>query len=360
MVSRLKHMITVSLINLLIVALGIVILELVFGHWVHSDNLSRLNVIRSRTIKHDVSGLYDSPSRAAIYSRDKYGLRGSFSKPSEIDILTVGGSTTDQRYISDGETWQDALEQRFAAIGKKVVVANAGVDGQSTVGHIRDFDWWFPNIPSLRPRYVLFYVGANDFYVGEGSGYDALMPQGNRKSLGESVREKSAIYRAFRTLYGIYRARVALKIAHRHVDFSKVEWTTTPLRNSYDGLMHERLREYKERLTILIAKTRDLGAAPIFITQPSRKYRFTNGVIEGIREQSLYAGAPINGVDFYYMMRALDGVAASVCRNNNVTCIDMAEEPIWEDDDFYDFAHMTPKGAAKVGGYLFGRLRDKF
>ena len=44
------------------------------------------------------------------YSRDQWGLRGeSFKNPSDVKMLTVGGSTTDQRYITEGETWQDVM-----------------------------------------------------------------------------------------------------------------------------------------------------------------------------------------------------------------------------------------------------------
>jgi hypothetical protein len=41
-------------------------------------------------------------------------------------------------------------------------------------------------------------------------------------------------------------------------------------------------------------------------------------------------------------------------------CIDLAAEDMWQDDDFYDFLHNTPKGARKLGNYLFERLSDLF
>ena len=68
----------------------------------------------------------------------------------------MGGSTTDQRYITDGQTGQDVFQQEFAITGKNIVVANAGIDGQSSFGYIKNFDYWFPNILSLKSKYVLF------------------------------------------------------------------------------------------------------------------------------------------------------------------------------------------------------------
>ena len=48
-------------------------------------------------------------------------------------ILTIGGSTTDQRFVSDGYTFQDYL---YINLNKEFKIYNGGVDGQSTLGHI--------------------------------------------------------------------------------------------------------------------------------------------------------------------------------------------------------------------------------
>jgi hypothetical protein len=57
------------------------------------------------------------------------------------------------------------------------------------------------------------------------------------------------------------------------------------------------------------------------------------------------------------MVRRFDEVVNTVCRRYNIVCIDMAKETMWKDDDFYDFAHMTPKGVQKIGNYLFENLK---
>lgn len=365
MSTKLKGIIGIFLINILLIGLGITLLELSFGNWIRSDNLNRLNIIRSKSIKFDITGLYKFSSTTAIYTRDQYGLRGSFKNPSEINILTVGGSTTDQKYITDGLTWQDLLQQKFQSIGKNVIVANAGVDGQSTMGHIKNFDWWFPNIPNLRPKYILFYIGINDFYKVRGYRLvkrDRLLKDENR-SLRGVLSEKSALYHALRTLRGMYQAKQAGLVDYirqKHIDSSKVEWTAIALQSSYDGLMQNPLKYYTERLNLLIAKTKEIGSIPILVTQPSCNYRVNNGVIEGTKEEYLYDNVPINGVDYYYMKRKLDEVTISVCRIHNIDCLDIAKETRWEDEDFYDFWHMTPQGAEKVGSALFDKLKEKF
>ncbi len=359
MVTKPKRLLLIVFFNALLILAGIAILELLFGNWTHPDRLNRLNIIRDRKITYEIGHLYPSSEKTITYSRDRFGLRGRFHSPSDIVILTVGGSTTDQRYIADGKTWQDKLQQAFEAAGEHVVVANAGVDGQSTVGHIRDFELWFPHIPGLRPRYVLFYIGINDFYVSKGYGFDRLTIGDGGGSLLQYIRERSAIYYLARTLYGIYLAKVKYRITHRHIRFGRLQWTAQAMQRSYGPRLDTRLRQYGDRLDILVKKTRAFGAVPIFVTQPARKYRLKNGRIEGVAETVKYCGMRINGVDFYRIMRMFDHVTCAKACEHHIVCVDLAREmlPALQDDDFYDFVHMTPKGARKVGRYLFNALK---
>ncbi len=359
MVIKPKRLLLIVSFNALLILSGIVILELVFGNWIHPDRINRLNIIRDRKITCEIGDLYASSEKTITYSRDRFGLRGRFKSPSDIVILTVGGSTTDQRYIADGKTWQDVLQQAFEAAGERIVVANAGVDGQSTVGHIRDFDLWFPYIPGLHPRYILFYIGINDLYVSKGYVFDRLTIKDGDSSILQYIRERSAIYHLARTLYGNYLARVKYRITHRHINFGRIQWTTQAMQHSYGPKLGTRLRRYGERLDILVKKTREFGAVPILVTQPTRKYRLKNGRIEGVAEIVKYCGMRINGVDYYRIIRMFDHVTCTKAHEHHIVCVDLAREmlPVLQDDDFYDFVHMTPKGAQKVGLYLFKVLK---
>ncbi|MDA0990795.1 MAG: SGNH/GDSL hydrolase family protein [Verrucomicrobia bacterium] len=342
-------------VNLAILLVGLIGIELGFGYWVRPNNLKRLSIVTSQSLHLQIKDLYPDDDDTITYTRDAYGLRGFFDDPAEIDVLTVGGSTTDQRYITDGKTWQDILEQRFQADGRRVVVANAGLDGQSTYGHIKNFDWWFPNIPGLQPHTVLFYIGINDFYKDPGHGYDRVVQ--TKRTLRQIFRENSIIYQVLRTLKGIYEAEVKNQIGHYRIDFAQQAMTTQPLQQDYDALMTERLRAYGERLTVLLQRAREMGAEPIVVTQPFHKYRLRNGRIKAHSMEIDYDGHAVNGVDRYAMMRKLDAVTLRVCESNNVRCIDLAGEDLWDDNDYYDYTHMTPSGAKKVGDYLYEHLK---
>lgn len=248
------------------------------------------------------------------------------------------------------------LQNDFQASGIPLVVANAGVDGQSTYGHIQNFKWWFPHIPGLAPKYILFYVGLNDFYKEAGYRFDKLQDPAPGFSLRGQIQQKSAIWSLVRLVRGAWDARFVHKISHRFVDFRQMEWTDRPLQTDY-GFMQPRLDAYADRLRLLADLTRDFGAIPIFVSQPSRQYQLTPAGMRGGSAVTSYEGHEINGVDYGHMMRRLDGTTESVAKEKGAIFIDLAGTPGWEDADFYDFAHMTPQGAAKIGHLLFEALR---
>ena len=57
----------------------------------------------------------------------------------------IGGSTADERYKPYEYTITGLLNQRLEKdINKKII--NAGIEGQSTRGHIYNFEKWFPKL----------------------------------------------------------------------------------------------------------------------------------------------------------------------------------------------------------------------
>ena len=356
--KRLNRILAVLAVNFLLLAAGVVAVELIFGGWLDARHLNRLNILKDRVYKRDVSGLYASDKPLITYSRDRYGLRGNYGSPGDIRILTVGGSTTDQRNIRDGETWQDVLQQRFAQAGLAVPVANAGVDGQSSFGHIANFKWWFPDIPGLAPKYILFYVGLNDYHKDTADRFDQFVSGGKNPSFADRIRDNSAIWHLLKTLNGAYKAMVVQKIGHVRVNFDEIKWVREPLQGNYD-FMAPRLDAYAARLRVLADLTRQAGAVPVFVTQPSRHYRVVPGGIEGEDRVTQYDDRQMNGVDFRHAMQRSDGVMQAVATEKGALYVDLASRTEWVDADFYDLVHMTPQGAAKVGLFLCEALKDR-
>ena len=90
--------------------------------------------------------LYD-PFNDVTYERDIFGLRGRYKDLNKIDIIVVGGSTTDERLLNLEDTWVEKLEKNFN-LNQKIEIdfVNAGVDGQSSVGPLWNFVNWFKKV----------------------------------------------------------------------------------------------------------------------------------------------------------------------------------------------------------------------
>ncbi len=359
-VETLGKLSRVALINFLFLAIGLLILELLSGNWLRSDRVNRLHLLKGVELKFDVDGLYPATDSQIIYKRDVYGFRGNYGKPDGIDILTVGGSTTDQRYITEGATWQDVLQHDFLSHGTRVSIANAGVDGQSTFGYIKDFDWWFPDIPNLRVKYFLFYIGINDVYKDEASKYDGFVrPSLTSNYFKQQIRENSALYHLYLSTTGIYEAEKN-ELRYRRVDFHTLNWVDRPAATNHEALMRARLRAYGERLRILDQRMHSYGTMPIYVTQPVRWCKNMDGKVIGVDEQSTFNGVSINGIDRCIMMQLINKKTMETCRDIGGICIDLASELEFDDSDFYDYHHNAPQGAEKIGHYLYQNLKQLF
>ena len=98
-------------INILFFIFLIIVIELILGNKIYKKKLKCEYLLCSvnLTYKND---LY-SGTKNINYIKDRYGFRGLRKNVNEIDILTVGGSTTDERYLQTEDTWSEKLEQKI-------------------------------------------------------------------------------------------------------------------------------------------------------------------------------------------------------------------------------------------------------
>jgi lysophospholipase L1-like esterase len=350
------------LINLAVLLAGIIFIELSLGGWLRSSGqLSNLGIIRDAKFEFDVSHLYESDYSNITYTRDKFGLRGvsTYNEPEKIGILTIGGSTTDQRYLDDIKTWQAILQDELFLNAKDIYVTNAGVDGQSTYGHLKSTELWLPKIEKLRPRIILYYVGINDFYrVNSDSKYDNIEELEN-VGIKKHIKDKSVLYNVYRKWQGMQKA-TKFEVGHRKIDFSKISYTKEEVLDKklleiYD---ETNLKAFKVRIQKLIDYAKNSNAIPIFLTQPTMHFKIRNGVVYGTEDikyvEEKYA---YNGIGYLTLLNKLNAAMEEVAGKESV--IDFTNLEDWQTVDFYDYFHMTPLGAKKLGVKLYDELIDR-
>lgn len=355
--ARWRAAIRVVGINVGLVLLVLLAAELIFGSWLFGPSYDDLNLPRDTVRRFDVSAMYPGGS-IAVYRRDKHGLRGAYDDLSRIDVLTIGGSTTNELYISEGETWPDRLAENFRRVGRPLTVVNAGLEGQSTVGLIRNFDIWFPLIPNLKARYILAYVGINDMALAEqgaeesGTKFDMIKNPSLARRWRHYVRNHSAFYDLYRTVRGAFQARVA-KVNHQIVDYAALTWRDL---DSNEGMaaaeaaLAPQLTRYRERLLVLVERIRAFGAVPILVTQHKGIYRRVGNRVLFVEPAQSNRGA-------FQTLALFNQTTLMVCREASALCIDLGGEIEFQPGDFYDRVHTTPQGSKRVADFLFDRLK---
>ena len=152
-------------INILILLLFCSVVEILLGKWLENflgnRNFKQIpNLNKNIVLTYDARWLYGSRKKSNIYyTRDKLGYRSRNPFPKKPIVLTIGGSTTDQRYVTDGETWQDYLD---IAIPNYDFI-NGGVDGQSSYGHLKSIrEWHSKSLNEKNISAIIYYIGLND------------------------------------------------------------------------------------------------------------------------------------------------------------------------------------------------------
>ena len=109
-----------------------------------------------------------------------------------LTIVTIGGSTTECFYLSDNKTWQYFLQQHLSRYYKKVWINNAGLDGQSTVGHIILLNDY---VIKLKTKASLFLLGGNDAgHEDEMDSFEKLTQKNTYISLKDFLMKNSEVF----------------------------------------------------------------------------------------------------------------------------------------------------------------------
>jgi hypothetical protein len=336
-------------VNLGLLLAGIVAVELIFGQWLAPYHPPS-GAIFGRTFK--LEQHYYRPHKVITYVRDRYGLRGSSAPIGDIELVTVGGSTTDQIFITEGETFQDIIHARTG-----LRVTNAGDEGISSTGHIVAVEDWLHRIPDLRPRFYLHYIGVNDAAFA----YLTTLPGGNkvlqaqidnqkdRRALHRIVRGRSALIQGYIRLRDWWGGPPKIFEAPDHgTDAGRNE-----IKAEVDGtaLIDYIERIYKPNVRRLLELHQERNEKVILVSQPGRPSAFRREGSDVWVRNPGFAGYAV-------ALSLVNDATGALCHERPGKCyfIDLASELAFENDDFYDNVHTTPAGARRIGEFLSRKL----
>ena len=330
--------IKILLINFLIFILLITIIELAFGNKLFSKKLDCTYLLCSANYYYK-NDLYE-PKGFINYKKDKYGFRGLKKDIGKIDILTVGGSTTDERYLKIEDTWSEQLEKKINNTYPNInfEVVNAGIDGQSTYGHIWNFENWFPKLKDFKTKYIFFYIGLNEYFSEE----KKLSDQGslnlnNFKKIKYWFKNNNGIiYKSYYLVYRKLYLKDVLNVGHK---LRKNEYKI--VKKPY-VINDENIKQLNLRLDKLIELTKEINAIPVFITQRTLRHKIINNEIYSIDD-----------INYYSKEKKYAEIIINNCNKNGIFCIDLFNNVKFTKDSFYDLVHASPKGANIIASTIF-------
>ena len=151
-------------------------------------------------------------------------------------VFAIGGSTTICEYLSDGEDWPNILGKDLVKVDSSIWVNNAGLDGQSTFGHIKTLK---EVVLPLHPQMILFLIGCNDVERDSARFYDEVKYETHTLPI---IYKYSYLYRAISNIYWSYRNKYFqknFKVYHQNLDFKNlrelfIETCSEPIKNHLD------------------------------------------------------------------------------------------------------------------------------
>jgi lysophospholipase L1-like esterase len=302
-----------------------------------------------------VGGPAFGPTDTVIHTKNSLGFRGPQPPADGIarhfSIIAIGGSSTEGYYLPDGATWPERLAALLEPRFSDLWVNNAGLDGHSTYGHqvlMRDY------VGALKPRVVLFLVGANDV----GSDYwggDHVLSQirsgvrfGTLEGFVKSGAAYSEVMNVALNLYRYWRAR-ARGVPHRRFDWARepvLPYPEPDLAAVLETHRREWIPLYDSRVRALVSLTREYGIVPVLITQPVL-YGDVRDDVSGADLAAIPVG-PRPGHTQWRIMQQYNDATRKVAQAEGVFLVDLAAEMPKSSRYFYDPFHFTIAGADLV------------
>lgn len=293
-----------------------------------------------RQVRYPSSELITGVQAPITYSTNTYGVRGtSIPRSSKaLRVLCVGGSTTDNFYLDDAQTWQSHLERELEALGfnRPIWIGSAGFGAVRNTNHLE----FMAEAEVLgRVQAVIFLVGMNDFlWALRGDSTSASRQPAWSRSL------------ALAGLVPRERHRRQSRNGE-HLRFRRDRRKRSHIQDELPDLT-EALDRFGEQVAQLIELSRERGVLPIFVTQPALWWEGLDeraagrlGLGELGDAQYLSPRALREGLDLYNQRLQAEADRAGVL------CVE-SEDMVGLDEFYYDDCHFNELGAEAMGSLL--------
>ena len=329
--------------NLFLLTFLFVVIELIFGYWF--KNKLDLKLTAERNIERVYKFDFEFHKGTSLYKRDNLAFRIGKKevKPKNIDIIFVGGSTTNQKFLNYEDTIVGILNSKKSS--KNIV--NAGIDGMSIIGHLNSFENWFDKIKNLNPKYYIFYIGINDQNIikkkSKTRSIDFLEENSPEENFIEYLQSNSFFYTKYR------KAKTNLYLKYKL--------------NKFANIVNENTKVYGERNNDNFISYQEFKYDEIETPLISENYlnyleELTNKVVK--RGSKIIYITQISGTGINKNLYIISKTIMDHCNDKNLLCINLAKDAKLNFEDFYDWTHLNRKGSTKAANFIYENLLNNF
>ena len=340
-----KYSIKIILINLLIALLFVTLIELIFGYWFDKDNFGPY-LREHRLKKNPVVLNYGNETYNFIYKRNYHAFRGNEIDPSKIKAVIVGGSTTEERYKPHKLTITGNLNSLLKDRNYDFEIINAGILGQSTIGHIYNFKYWFPKLKGFSPKLYIFYIGINDLVLDEekfiNNNFGDIKSIKKLEAFFDNLKNRSFFVERITILkQKYYLTDKKMKYDHNYFhgkDISNYKYINYEKAleihdiNYLKSKYQKKIKNYLHRIESLNKHAINKSALPIFINQV---------MYDGLKNEILFI---INYSLIEY------------CKKKKIACIDLAMKFDGKLEYWFDEIHTTGLGSKIIANTIIDEL----
>ena len=349
----LKSWIKILFINSFIFLICLLIVEIIFGYWFSEFNLGPY-MREHRLKKNPLVLVYNNETYNYIYKRNYHGFRGEEIDPSKIEAVILGGSTTDERSKPSEFTITENLNILLKKKGYDFKIINAGIAGQSTYGHIYNFQHWFPKLKNFSPKLYIFYIGINDQWLKQ---HDIDNPDINSgavknpeilKAFLDNLKSRSFFSDKLKILKLKYYTRDK-KIKYDHNYFVGKEWKERAISKDYKYINYKKALEI-HNIKYLKSKYEKKISGYLNNIEILNNYAISNNALPIFITQVRYDGLKIDNLFI------LNYSLIEYCKKRKLNCIDLAKKLNGKLSYFYDIVHTTRLGSKIISETIIDDL----
>jgi lysophospholipase L1-like esterase len=289
-----------------------------------------------------------------IHRKNNIGFRGpdwAGTEPDRLRVFTVGGSTTENVYLTEGSTWPDQLTRLLEPHFPDLLMNNAGLTGHSTFGHailLHD------HLSRYEPDVLIYLVGINDISREDLHDWERDDMRGLSWSGLANASEVVALTLNIRRALAARKRRITHNLAGLNESWLITWEISDETRRALVDFARGLTDDYAARLRALVLSSLELGSHVVLVTQPA-----VYG--EGIDDRTaldlsrIYVDQ-VDGGTAWDILEMYNDVTRAVAIELGVPLVDLARALPKSSRYFYDTIHFTNEGASKVAEILAGEI----